>query len=69
MPRPTTYSQVSLKPEAAAALKTLQTDLARHGTARLPAALGPFAPPLTLSDVVILGVKAARAAMEKGARR
>lgn len=62
------YAQISLNTAAAAALKELKEDLARAGTASLPEALGKFGGAVTLSDVVMMGVRSVRQSM-KGGRR
>jgi len=58
---------IAITHEAYAGLTALREDLLVHGTARLPKVLAPTK--LTLSEVVLLGVRAARAAMKKEGSR
>jgi hypothetical protein len=57
------YQSVSLTKEARAALAALRDDLTRCGTGALPRVLAPPTD-LTLSEVVLLGVRAVRLAMK-----
>ena len=62
------YKQVSLRDDASAELKGMRETLQAAGTGALPPELATHAGSLTLSDIVMLGMKALRSRIRpKGA--